>query len=90
MYPKIINRENNITVNLLPKELFKNSNQLNESKSNKLIMNLPIKEARKEFEKKYLINQVNRFGGNISKTANFIGMERSALHRKIKNIGVKK
>ena len=90
MYPKIINRGNNITVNLLPKELFKNSNQLNESKSNKLIMNLPIKEARKEFEKKYLINQVNRFGGNISKTANFIGMERSALHRKIKNIGVKK
>ena len=90
MYPKIINRENNITVNLLPKELFKNSNQLNESKSNKLIMNLPIKEARKEFEKKYLINQVNRFGGYISKTANFIGMERSALHRKIKNIGVKK
>ena len=41
-------------------------------------------------EKKYLINQVNRFGGNISKTANFIGMERSALHRKIKSIGVKR
>ena len=61
MYPKIINRGNNITVNLLPKELFKNSNQLNESKSNKLIMNLPIKEARKEFEKKYLINQVKYF-----------------------------
>jgi len=53
-------------------------------------MNLPIKKARKEFEKKYLVNQVNRFGGNISKTANFIGMERSALHRKIKSIGVKR
>ena len=53
-------------------------------------MNLPIKDARKHFEKQYLINQVNRFGGNISKTANFIGMERSALHRKIKGIGIKK
>ena len=53
-------------------------------------MNLPIKDARKEFEKNYLLNQVNRFGGNISKVANFIGMERSALHRKIKQIGVKK
>ena len=53
-------------------------------------MNLPIKEARKAFERNYLINQVDRFGGNISKTANFIGMERSALHRKIKDVGVKK
>ena len=54
------------------------------------VMNLPLKSARKNFEKQYLINQVNRFGGNISKTANFIGMERSALHRKIKEIGIKK
>ena len=53
-------------------------------------MNLPIKDARKNFEKEYLINQVNRFGGNISKTAKFVGMERSALHRKIKEIGIKK
>ena len=53
-------------------------------------MNLPIKDARKHFEKEYLLNQVSRFGGNISKTANFIGMERSALHRKIKDIGIKK
>ena len=90
MYPKLINKGKNISVNLLPKDLFKRSDELDESKSNKLIMNLPIKKARKEFEKKYLVNQVNRFGGNISKTANFIGMERSALHRKIKNIGIKK
>ena len=53
-------------------------------------MNLPIKDARKNFEKEYLINQVNKFGGNISKTANHIGMERSALHRKIKEVGIKK
>ena len=52
-------------------------------------MNLPIKDARKHFEKEYLLNQVSRFGGNISKTANFIGMERSALHRKLKLLGVK-
>jgi len=90
MYPKLINKGKNISVNLLPKDLFKKSNELYESKSNQLIMNLPIRKARKEFEKKYLVNQVNRFGGNISKTANFIGMERSALHRKIKNIGIKK
>ena len=90
MYPKLINKGKNISVNLLPKDLFKKSNELDESKSNQLIMNLPIRKARKEFEKKYLVNQVNRFGGNISKTANFIGMERSALHRKIKNIGIKK
>ena len=90
MYPKLINKGKNISVNLLPKDLFKKSNELDETRSNQLIMNLPIRKARKEFEKKYLVNQVNRFGGNISKTANFIGMERSALHRKIKNIGVKK
>ena len=92
MYPKIINKGKDISVNLLPKDLFKYSNQTSQSNEidNKLMMNLPIKEARREFEKKYLINQVTRFGGNVSKTANFIGMERSALHRKIKNIGVKK
>ena len=51
---------------------------------------MPIKDARKNFEKQYLINQVKRFGWNISKTANFIGMERSALHRKIKEVGMDK
>ena len=53
-------------------------------------LSIPLREARENFEKEYLINQVSRFGGNISKTANFIGMERSALHRKIKEIGIKK
>ena len=76
---------------MLPNDLLhekKDTTNLNEK--NKSVMNLPIKDARKHFEKQYLINQVNRFGGNISKTANFIGMERSALHRKIKEIGIKK
>ncbi|MHA1558716.1 MAG: sigma-54-dependent transcriptional regulator [Alphaproteobacteria bacterium] len=52
------------------------------------IIVLPLKQAREEFEKEYLMSQVQRFSGNISKTAQFIGMERSALHRKLKSLGV--
>ena len=49
---------------------------------------LPLREARELFEKEYLLTQINRFGGNISRTASFVGMERSALHRKLKSLGV--
>jgi two-component system, NtrC family, nitrogen regulation response regulator NtrX len=49
---------------------------------------LPLREAREMFERDYLMAQINRFGGNISKTANFVGMERSALHRKLKSLNV--
>ncbi|MFT4149605.1 MAG: sigma-54 dependent transcriptional regulator [Paracoccaceae bacterium] len=49
---------------------------------------LPLREAREVFEKEYLLTQINRFGGNISRTAAFVGMERSALHRKLKSLGV--
>jgi two-component system, NtrC family, nitrogen regulation response regulator NtrX len=52
------------------------------------LMSKPLREAREIFEREYLLSQVNRFGGNISKTALFIGMERSALHRKLKSLGV--
>jgi|TARA_B100001093_G_scaffold485817_1_gene520581 two-component system, NtrC family, nitrogen regulation response regulator NtrX len=52
-------------------------------------MNYPLKEAREEFEKKYLLNQIKKNHGNISKTADQIGMERSALHRKLKILGIK-
>jgi two-component system nitrogen regulation response regulator NtrX len=52
------------------------------------IMTLPLREARELFERDYLIAQINRFGGNISRTAEFVGMERSALHRKLKTLGV--
>lgn len=52
------------------------------------IMGLPLRDAREVFEREYLIAQVTRFGGNISRTAGFIGMERSALHRKLKLLGV--
>ncbi|MDG1210702.1 MAG: sigma 54-interacting transcriptional regulator, partial [Paracoccaceae bacterium] len=49
---------------------------------------LPLREARELFERDYLVAQINRFGGNISKTAAFVGMERSALHRKLKSLNV--
>ncbi|RAU22533.1 sigma-54-dependent Fis family transcriptional regulator [Paramagnetospirillum kuznetsovii] len=52
------------------------------------IMTLPLREARELFEREYLLAQVNRFAGNISRTAAFVGMERSALHRKLKLLGV--
>ena len=49
---------------------------------------LPLREARELFEREYLLSQIKRFGGNISRTASFVGMERSALHRKLKSLGV--
>ncbi len=52
-------------------------------------LSVPLKEARESFEKEYLTTQLKKFGGNISKTAKFVGMERSALHRKLKGLGVK-
>ena len=58
------------------------------NESDQHIMALPLREARERFEKEYLIAQINRFGGNISRTAEFVGMERSALHRKLKSLGV--
>ncbi len=52
-------------------------------------LSIPLREARENFEKEYLVSQLKKFGGNISKTAKFVGMERSAFHRKLKNLGVK-
>ena len=52
------------------------------------LANMSLREAREIFERDYLILQINRFGGNISKTASFIEMERSALHRKLKSLGI--
>ena len=50
---------------------------------------MPLKKAREKFEKEYLSLQLKKFNGNISKTATFVGMERSALHRKLKVLGIK-
>ena len=53
------------------------------------VLTYPLKEAREKFEKNYLTSQLKKHKGNISKTAEFIGMERSALHRKLKTLGIK-
>jgi two-component system nitrogen regulation response regulator NtrX len=52
------------------------------------VLSLPLREAREIFERRYLESQVSRFGGNISRTASFVGMERSALHRKLRSLGI--
>ena len=59
------------------------------SKFNENSLSVPLKEAREKFEKEYLSLQLKKFNGNISKTATFVGMERSALHRKLKGLGIK-
>ncbi len=69
------------------KESLKNKNFDEKITENSL--SIPLKEARENFEKEYLTTQLKKFNGNISKTANFVGMERSALHRKLKGLGIK-
>ena len=69
------------------KESLKNNNFDEKLTENSL--SIPLKEARENFEKEYLTIQLKKFNGNISKTANFVGMERSALHRKLKGLGIK-
>ncbi len=69
------------------KESLKTDNLSDKIKENSL--SVPLKEAREKFEKEYLTIQLKKFNGNISKTANFVGMERSALHRKLKVLGIK-
>ena len=62
---------------------------INNSRFNENSLSIPLKEAREKFEKEYLSLQLKKFNGNISKTATFVGMERSALHRKLKGLGIK-
>ena len=69
------------------KESIKTDNLNEKIRENSL--SVPLKEAREKFEKEYLTLQIKKFNGNISKTANFVGMERSALHRKLKVLGIK-
>ena len=72
---------------MLPPEVGSAAPSLNGA-GNTDIMGLPLREARDLFETQYLQSQLLRFGGNISRTAQFVGMERSALHRKLKQLGV--
>ncbi|MBU0858444.1 MAG: sigma-54 dependent transcriptional regulator [Alphaproteobacteria bacterium] len=72
----------------LPPELVDNGAGLPPGETGENLMALPLRDAREMFEKEYLESQIRRFGGNISKTAQFVGMERSALHRKLKQLGI--
>ena len=74
-------------VSNIVKESLKNDSYV--EKVNENTLSVPLKEAREKFEKEYLTMQLKKFNGNISKTANFVGMERSALHRKLKGLGIK-
>jgi two-component system nitrogen regulation response regulator NtrX len=79
--------EGNIDVDDLPVEILSNSAALKPTTDNE-IMSLTLREAREKFETEYMKIQISRFNGNISKTAKFVGMERSALHRKLKGLGL--
>jgi two-component system nitrogen regulation response regulator NtrX len=72
----------------LPPELSGAADAPREAVLSKELIAVPLREAREIFERDYLISQIKRFGGNISKTAQFVGMERSALHRKLKQLGI--
>lgn len=80
--------DNPITSDMLPREIFSSTPAAMIPEMNTNIMSMPLRKAREVFERQYLLAQINRFGGNISRTASFIGMERSALHRKLKSLQV--
>ncbi len=77
-----------IDIDLLPPEVLGSQREEGNGIGASAIMGAPLKEARETFEREYLRVQIRRFSGNISRTANFIGMERSALHRKLKLLGI--
>ena len=83
----ILQPDNKEKISSIIKESLKNDNFQDKITENSL--SVPLKEAREKFEKEYLTVQLKKFNGNISKTANFVGMERSALHRKLKGLGIK-
>jgi two-component system nitrogen regulation response regulator NtrX len=82
------NPADSIRADMLPPEITSSAPGVLRWEKGGEIMKLPLRDAREMFEREYLLAQVTRFGGNISRTAGFIGMERSALHRKLKLLGV--
>ena len=77
-----------LTARMMPPEILGEETMLPRFEKGGEIMALPLREAREMFEREYLMAQIGRFGGNISRTAEFVGMERSALHRKLKLLGL--
>jgi len=80
--------ETPIHAETMPPEIRANGVSSLRQADNGEVMAMSLREAREVFEREYLMAQINRFGGNISRTASFVGMERSALHRKLKALGV--
>jgi two-component system nitrogen regulation response regulator NtrX len=80
--------EATISANMLPQDVGSMVPAMPNGNGGEQLMGLPLREARELFEREYLLAQINRFGGNISRTAEFVGMERSALHRKLKALGI--
>ena len=77
-----------VTANMLPQDVGSMVPNMPNGNGGEHLMGLPLREAREVFEREYLVAQISRFGGNISRTAEFVGMERSALHRKLKALGI--
>ncbi|SDC95018.1 two-component system, NtrC family, nitrogen regulation response regulator NtrX [Sphingomonas sp. YR710] len=77
-----------IELDMLPAEILSDQVRMSPGEAARSIMGTPLREARENFEREYLRVQIRRFSGNISRTASFIGMERSALHRKLKTLGL--
>jgi two-component system nitrogen regulation response regulator NtrX len=77
-----------ITASMLPPDVGSMVPAMPNGAGGEQLMGLPLREAREVFEREYLVAQISRFGGNISRTAEFVGMERSALHRKLKALGI--
>ena len=77
-----------ISADMLPPEIGNSLAPTTHSSGSDNLMAMPLKNARENFEREYLLAQISRFGGNVTKTAEFVGMERSALHRKLKSLGV--
>ncbi|MDP6873794.1 MAG: sigma-54 dependent transcriptional regulator [Alphaproteobacteria bacterium] len=80
--------EEMISIDMLPMEISAPTPTAMRDSGETEVMSLPLRDAREIFEREYLMAQIGRFGGNISRTAKFVGMERSALHRKLKSLGV--
>lgn len=77
-----------ISASMLPQDVGSMVPSMPNGNGGEQLMGLPLREARELFEREYLLAQISRFGGNISRTAEFVGMERSALHRKLKALGI--
>jgi two-component system, NtrC family, nitrogen regulation response regulator NtrX len=88
MNPPALGSVEKIKSDMLPQDVISNSVNISKPDTNLDMMSMPLRDAREVFERQYLTAQMNRFNHNISKTSTFVGMERSALHRKLKTLNI--